>query len=447
MWLAELCSCIEDGIRRLADSPFGLYIPDFDWDRVAARLGRSPVFEHLLNDKRPQAAIVDSDATIDKLIMDQLDIQVGDFSPAVPLTSYGLDSLSAARLSTALRPFLAITQMQLLADVSVIDIRAKMEERDPSATDSNGPPTGIGLIRPVARSTGFDWKSFNQPGETIIKILDTKDQEAVPLILIHGTSGNGGAFYPLEEAFTTPLWMVQTTPETPTDSMASLVDHYHRQIKAARPVGPYRFGVFCATSPIGVELVRKFEGDGDTVLQLAFLDHFPSLFCEPGGALDLQTLRTGAMSAEYLASGMDMLLKMYERDATASRRRMKDELHAAFLGAPVRAPIQAYYDNFVALLRMLVGYMLALVPTDASDKDDGGMFAVALREALARRMRGIRAPLKVYVAGCGMVVGYGGERQWAEFGVKEGDVVEVPGGHFAMFQQESLARELERGWC
>ena len=40
----------------------------------------------------------------------------------MPLTSYGLDSLSAAALSHALEPYVTISQLQLLADVTLADL-------------------------------------------------------------------------------------------------------------------------------------------------------------------------------------------------------------------------------------------------------------------------------------------------------------------------------------
>ena len=45
----------------------------------------------------------------------------------VPLTTYGLDSLTAAALSFELRPLLAISQVQLLADLTIKDLQDRLE--------------------------------------------------------------------------------------------------------------------------------------------------------------------------------------------------------------------------------------------------------------------------------------------------------------------------------
>ena len=41
-----------------------------------------------------------------------------DFSPEVPLTTYGLDSIGAAKLAAGLRPHISVSQMQLLGGVT-----------------------------------------------------------------------------------------------------------------------------------------------------------------------------------------------------------------------------------------------------------------------------------------------------------------------------------------
>ena len=63
-----------------------------------------------------------------------------DASPDVSLTSYGLDSLSTASLSFALRPIVAISQLQLLADLTVKDLLARVVEAGDTSS-AEAPPT------------------------------------------------------------------------------------------------------------------------------------------------------------------------------------------------------------------------------------------------------------------------------------------------------------------
>jgi len=70
----------------------------------------------------------DDDDHISEVVRAVLNIPADTFSPDVPLTSYGIDSLSATKLAFSLRSTVQVTQLQLLSDVSVDDIRRKVSE-------------------------------------------------------------------------------------------------------------------------------------------------------------------------------------------------------------------------------------------------------------------------------------------------------------------------------
>ena len=103
-------------------------------------MGSSHLYDHLVPDADESAMGEDGDGKVSlvQIVCRTLDIKAEDVSEDVPLTSYGLDSLSAASLSFALRPLLSISQLQLLADLTIKDLRAKIED----ATDAGTPPTG-----------------------------------------------------------------------------------------------------------------------------------------------------------------------------------------------------------------------------------------------------------------------------------------------------------------
>ncbi|KAI0739465.1 ketoacyl-synt-domain-containing protein [Daedaleopsis nitida] len=125
----ELCNCIGDGIRKLRDGPVWQYVPDLNWRAVRDTSGPSPAYDHLIStDVDPTETANDTEpASIFQIVCHMLDLQESDVSEDVPLTTYGLDSLSAAALSYALRPVLSISQLQLLADVTIKNLQAKAE--------------------------------------------------------------------------------------------------------------------------------------------------------------------------------------------------------------------------------------------------------------------------------------------------------------------------------
>jgi hypothetical protein len=126
---AELCACIADGLRMMRQGRrFWLYVPDYDWAEVGKHTAPAPAFQHLVGAAAAGGMADDSPAhSVEDVVLRHLDVVREDLNTAVPLTAYGLDSLSASRLSFALRHFVAVTQMQLLADMSVNDIYRRAE--------------------------------------------------------------------------------------------------------------------------------------------------------------------------------------------------------------------------------------------------------------------------------------------------------------------------------
>lgn len=70
-------------------------------------------------------------------------------------------------------------------------------------------------------------------------------------------------------------------PSHTVDTLSDLVSYYLHAIKQKRPSGPYRIATFSISSVIGVALVKELERQGDTVLQLTFIDHFPAIWLSP----------------------------------------------------------------------------------------------------------------------------------------------------------------------
>ncbi|KAI1785117.1 hypothetical protein LXA43DRAFT_1100677 [Ganoderma leucocontextum] len=91
------------------------YIPDFNWRAVRENMGPSKLYDHLVPQDTSEGGGAQQDASgsqsLVQIVCRVLDLKVEDVSAEVPLTAYGLDSLSAASLSYSLRPLLAVLQI------------------------------------------------------------------------------------------------------------------------------------------------------------------------------------------------------------------------------------------------------------------------------------------------------------------------------------------------
>ncbi|KAJ3873157.1 putative polyketide synthase [Lentinula edodes] len=128
---SELCNWIEDGILKLAEKHFDVYVPPYNFDTVSKTIGPSNIYAHLCSlntlPKESTSQVVDIHDLIRSLVTQFIDIPSDELSNEVPLTSYGLSSIEAGRLAYGLKPYLIVSQMQLLSDMTVADLIARAQ--------------------------------------------------------------------------------------------------------------------------------------------------------------------------------------------------------------------------------------------------------------------------------------------------------------------------------
>jgi hypothetical protein len=128
---------------------------------VQSSIGPSTVFSHLVkSDKESvQQRDIEEGTTMLDLVITLLEVSVEDFSWDVPFTAYGLDSISAAKMSFTLRPFVDISQLQLLSDITFKDLAIRLEEQsEPQSADSY--PTTLGSLSSGANAAIQDMEAM-----------------------------------------------------------------------------------------------------------------------------------------------------------------------------------------------------------------------------------------------------------------------------------------------
>lgn len=180
----ELCAYLEDGLLKLYSGVRAqYYIPDMHWNQLHKEAGLCSDTVHLTTREETTAVAREGDESnvFDK-VLNLLDLSASDFSPEVPFTSYGMDSLAATRISEALRPHIKISQMQLLGGMTWDQLEAKMREVG-TTTDCTPPSNQVDPLVKMAEkySTNF---------EDHIPLLETPTED---VIIITGTSGSIGS--------------------------------------------------------------------------------------------------------------------------------------------------------------------------------------------------------------------------------------------------------------
>lgn len=309
----ELCSCIADGLMKLKAGGLWLYTPDLKWPELEPILASSPLYDHLISRDEETAATESSNevdiSQLRKTAIDFLDVKSENFSDETPLTAYGLDSLVAGKLVIAFKPFVQISQLELLADLTLNDIYGRIRREVAS----------VPLLDHVNVRSGSE--SLIQPRETIVKLVEG---EETPFILIHGSGGSVLPFLHLQKRFSLPLWVIQATPDVPLDTINNIARFYFARIKEHLPKGPYRLGSFSSSAFIATELVFLFESNGDDVVQFVNLDLPPTVFTPPMFTWDPETIETTQPSRKLMHEILDFISALTNADIRNCR--LPDEI-------------------------------------------------------------------------------------------------------------------------
>ncbi|KAJ4493057.1 hypothetical protein C8J55DRAFT_556028 [Lentinula edodes] len=459
MTCSELCHHIRLGLLKMRKQPFYLYVPPWSWDKASAGLGTAclPMFSHLFSDEAAHggsAGKKDASADVIKnIVLSFLDVAEDDFSMSTPLTSYGLDSLSAGHLSVALRPYLQIAQMQLLSDITTEDI-VNLTQGDGDEDDEGSSSAPASKLAPVIYNASsvqekrYDWQiPPNQPGETLIKMIDRPGE--TPLIFTHGGGGNLLTFVPLQEQFTSALWGVQVTPETPLESVERTAKFYYEKIKEAQPHGPYRIGGYCASALIAYELVYQFQQAGDEISQWVMLDFSPAIFGSYHftAGLDEETIRTKVPTKDVIGIGIRLMDRMTELDTNEGAKTVITEIWDAHNGLPARDHIKQQHRAFSGIGLGALDLFFTLAGNDEKILRDPAALEQRMIEWAAR----VKVPMQLVLprqSGARSLFP-DGDASWEMLGTerfaKNFERFDVNGGHLTMMEDPKLAQFLEFG--
>jgi thioesterase domain-containing protein len=129
-----------------------------------------------------------------------------------------------------------------------------------------------------------------------------------------------------QERFSTPLWAIQTTPETPVGQRCNYRQILRRADQTRASKWSYRTGGFSASSLLTFEVARPLESEGKTIAQLEMLDHYPTLFASPSFLLDDLSLASGQPSMAVIKAVVQSICECYLGDNAAARHDIAREL-------------------------------------------------------------------------------------------------------------------------
>lgn len=425
-------------------------------------------------------------------VLSVLGVEAADFSPDLPLVDYGLDSISAARLATSLRPRVSTSQVQLLNGVTWTELLKTIPQSEDENIGSRGEDRSAQdeetMVEVILRNLGITRAdlSLNQPlvsygmdslgaarlaselreyipvtqvqllgnmtsediltryrGETSAapygtSVPETNDVvvqlssgEGVPLIVLHDVTGSVTTFLRLRPHVTSPLWAIQAPRGRSVDNIPALAAFYYTCVKEKVPTGPYRLAAFSASSVLSVALAKCFEDAGDVLLGHTFVDHFPAFWVR------LATLtRAGDDAIREIMT--NSVVEMLTHDGTTGAAQAA-EIRAAQTG-------QAHSEHSAELMRVFSGMVGATLRF--LEERGGGDFGAALKPTM-EWVSTLRTPLTLIVATNGIATTLPQEmrEEWKDLGVQHAlqpvAVHRIDAGHFHVLGERRTAEILQ----
>ena len=204
----DLCAYLEDGLLKLYSgvrAPY--YIPDMPWNQLHKEVCLASDTIHLITREETTSTPREGgESSVFDKILNLLDLSTSDFSPEVPFTSYGMDSLAATRISEALRPHVKVSQMQLLGGMTWNQLEAKMGESSSSAALTVSPTSPLlKMVEKYSKDFEDHVPSSKPPAEETIVITGTSGSIGSSVLIECLKSPNVKRIYALNRPSADPL--------------------------------------------------------------------------------------------------------------------------------------------------------------------------------------------------------------------------------------------------
>ncbi|KIK63402.1 hypothetical protein GYMLUDRAFT_241886 [Collybiopsis luxurians FD-317 M1] len=298
-----------DAILSLDSKPHNpVYIPALEW-KILLESGmvpdrsRSLVCHLSVKDTDENfSSGASHEGTIRAICAKVLSLNVEEMDETTPLSSYGLDSLTAARLKGILKAIfnVEVTQLQLLSTYMTVEKLLSMQTQQAALEAEN-------LASNDEDASAAANKSIeNEMDQTVVSLNDVNC--GPPVFFIHGAGGGVLVLHKIAQKIQVPVYGVQDTPEAPlTGTIHDLATFYLEQIKKKQPTGPYRLGGFSFGTVVAFIMALMLRKSGEIVEMLIFLDGAPSLYHRPSVRDYIrQTILDGSMADNIMQNVRDM---------------------------------------------------------------------------------------------------------------------------------------------
>ncbi|KAK7021060.1 hypothetical protein VNI00_017549 [Paramarasmius palmivorus] len=226
----------------------------------------------------------------------------------VPLSAYGLDSLTSVRLSGILKAYFSIevTQLQLLSQTTSVARLHQLQEEQQIAAAAAAASASVSDSTPV-EAEQIQTNVHEADLDKIVVRLNTAT-EGTPLFIMHGAGGGIVDLVKAAQKVHYPIFGVQDTPEAPiTGTIHRLAEFYLSKIQEKQPHGPYRLAGLSFGTCLAQEIAQLLVKQGEVVESLVMLDGSPTLFSAAFQLYSMSRIHDGSIRNDVQEVVNDMV--------------------------------------------------------------------------------------------------------------------------------------------
>ncbi|KZT06920.1 polyketide synthase [Laetiporus sulphureus 93-53] len=437
MLVAEHCV---DAIWTLNTSAANaVYIPSMNWKKVV-EIGipeyHLASLRHLLVKENADVSVANAsnEQTIRAACAMVLSLNTEDVEENIPLSSYGLDSLTSVRLSGILKQYfdVTVTQLQLLSSYMTVEKLQAMQEEQRLASASEAQNAG-------ASDAKFDATGQsnleNDMDKTIVRLNNVN--EGRPFFILHGAGGGVLVLQKVAQKVNCPVYGVQDTPEAPiTGTLDRLSRFYLSKIQEKQPHGPYRIGGFSFGTCLAVRIAQMLLDEGEETELLVLLDGTPTLFHRPNFQVYTKDrIAQGTLREDIMEVIADMSQSGSLDGANEITYQFSDHFSKVSSGGSGPKWVARFCRAYVAHVLMGVRASMDVNKREA----DGSLFTEvwpSKRTVLVRAEQGVSA--QSYAEGASKLLDL-------EIWTSDVELHELPGTHFGILNPDSGLAEILNG--
>ncbi|KAG7085922.1 Type I Iterative PKS [Marasmius oreades] len=407
-----------------------VYIPKTNWKKImeiAVPDYHQAAMRHLLVKENSDALA--SNGKVEQTILGAcasvLSLEIDRVEDNIPLSTYGLDSLTSVRLSGILKTYFSVevTQLQLLSQTMTVARLYQLQEEQKAAAVNN--PAKAESTSDQEQTTNVHEADLDQ---TIVRLNNVT--EGKPLFLMHGAGGGVVVLVKAAQKAHYPVYGVQDTPEAPiTGTLRQLSEFYLRKIREKQPDGPYRLGGFSFGTCLALDIAEMLTAQGEVVEALVLLDGSPTLFKKPSfQAHALNGIHDGSIRNDIIGIVNDMVSSGTLDNSDDLGMQFEDHFERAKEGGNGPKWITRFCTAYVS--HILMGCRRGKEFLQAEAKAGGRLTVAwpAKRTVLVRALDGVSA--QPYAAGSSAYF----DLDLYVIGVEKYD---LPGTHFGILSPKS----------